>query len=110
MADSILPPDDSFLKVLNSHGYGFQYSVIRLADTLYKDGKSGWRFEWAEFPVSVQGDDTRIDLVLRQGRSHYYMLGECKRVNPALGNWCFAHAPYTRPNDYNLTLFFDAID
>jgi hypothetical protein len=105
-----LPPDDPFLKKLNSNGYGFQYSVIRLADTLYNSRKSGWKFVWAEFPVSVQGQDTRIDLVLQNGRLPYYILGECKRVNPALGHWCFTSAPYTHPGSLLRTLYFDAID
>ncbi len=115
MPETILPPDNEFRNVLDSHGYGFQYSVIRFADTLYKTSKSGWHFVWAEFPVSVQAKegqskDTKIDLVLQNGRLPYYMLGECKKVNPALCQWCFARAPYTHPNPNNLKLLFEAID
>lgn len=46
-----------------------------------------------EFPVAVQDAVTHIDLVLRAGESHTYLVGECKRVDPALGRWCFARTP-----------------
>jgi hypothetical protein len=90
-------------KVLNTHGYGFHYTVLRKAYELYANRKSQWFFEAAEFPVSVGGFDTRIDFILRsQDSSNIYwdcfLIAECKRVNPALSNWCFVRAPYVRRN------------
>jgi hypothetical protein len=87
----------SFAKVLNRHGYGFQFSVLKKADELRKQGRSMWRLEACEFPVEVQGAGTRVDFVLERGdhgsrRRPLYMLAECKRANPALSNWCFVRA------------------
>jgi len=88
-----------FGKVLNTHGYGFQYSVLKLAHTLSEQNESQWIFEAAEFPVQVQREGTRIDFVLRLRHNlPIYLLAECKRANPALSNWCFARAPYVRRN------------
>lgn len=91
----------AFDAVLNRHGYGFHYAVLSLADNLYEGEKSSWYFETAEFPVESQGNSTRIDFILRlhdkfsQGQHiPYFLLAECKRVNPSLSNWCFAKAPY----------------
>jgi len=42
-----------FEKVLNRHGYGFQYAVLKLATELYEQNKSAWVFNVAEFPVEV---------------------------------------------------------
>jgi hypothetical protein len=88
-----------FGKALNIHGYGFQHSVLRLANKLFEQNKSGWIFEAAEFPVQVQGEGTRIDFILRlKSYLPIYLLAECKRANPALANWCFSKAPYVRRN------------
>lgn len=88
----------SFGKVLNQHGYGFQYSVIKQAWELCGGG-SQWLFEATEFPVAVQGDGTRIDFILARRPGYnasgmFYLLAECKRANPALSNWCFARSPF----------------
>lgn len=84
-----------FTKTLNSHGYGFHYSILKLAYQLEKQGRSSWLFEAAEFPVEVQGKGTRIDFILRHRTSpELYLLAECKRANPALANWCFVPAPF----------------
>jgi hypothetical protein len=88
----------SFGKVLNQQGYGFQYSVIKKAWELCGGG-SQWIFEATEFPVAAQGDGTRIDFILARGRDFrakglFYLLAECKRANPALSNWCFARSPF----------------
>ena len=90
-------------RVLNTHGYGFHYAVLKNANKLYANGKSPWFFEAAEFPVSVGGFDTRIDFILRDQDPdgiywECFLIAECKRVNPALSNWCFVHAPCVRRN------------
>ena len=94
----------AFNKVLNSHGYGFHYAIIKAAGGLYSNHKSLWSFEAAEVPVEAQGASTRIDFVMqRRNRSGdetspFYIIGECKRANPSLSNWCFAKAPYVGRN------------
>ena len=103
---------NSFQKVLDQLGYGFQYAVLKAAQAATQiDSK--WRFEVAEFPVQVQGVNTKIDFVLQHGGTSRhnppqpcYLLAECKRANPALSNWCFVRAPYVyrEPSDDNLLL------
>ena len=83
-----------FLKALNRHGYGFQYSVLRLAEDLFHKQLSPWDYVAPEFPVEVQHNGTRIDFILRHKSGFLHLLAECKRVNPALSNWCFAKSPY----------------
>lgn len=39
---------------------------------------------------------TRIDMILKYQGANLYMVGECKRVNPALGNWCFSSGSQQR--------------
>jgi hypothetical protein len=91
-----------FEKALNSHGYGFQYAVLKAASELYHQNRSNWVFQVAEFPVEVQKSGTRVDFMLARternlvfNRRPFVMLAECKRANPALSNWCFVRAPYT---------------
>jgi len=89
----------SFAKVLNRHGYGFQFSILRKADELIKQRKCVWELEACEFPVEVQGAGTRIDFVRsrpprRRNTTFLYLVAECKRANPALSRWCFVKAPY----------------
>ena len=86
----------NFTKILNRHGYGLQYAVLKAAEELYERRRSQWAFEVAEFPVAVKGHGTRIDFILRHRDRPQYLLAECKRANPALANWCFAAAPYVR--------------
>jgi hypothetical protein len=76
---------------LNKQGYGFQAAVIRILEDRAQRGLSPWRREASEFPVEVNGAGTRIDIILKDGRggNPLYMLAECKRVDPALGRWCF---------------------
>jgi hypothetical protein len=108
--DGVLPLDNAFRNALNSHGYAFQYSVIRAADKLSEEGQAEWVFEVAEFPVTVNGKDTRIDLVLRRQKTWRYIIGECKRANPALADWCFTRAPYVRRNPSSQKLFVESVD
>jgi len=93
-----------FRKVLNRHGYGFHYRVMDEAGRLYDSQRSRWLFAVSEFPVTVRGRDARIDFILRHADRNMYLIAECKRVNSALSNWCFARAPY--PNPYASKLIF----
>lgn len=85
-------------KVLNYHGYSFHYAVLREAEELYEKGRTNWVFGVSEYPVCVNGFDTRIDFVLRNRNKTRYLIAECKRANPASSNWCFVRAPYSRRN------------
>lgn len=90
--------EGGFRKALDSHGFGFQYGVLARASELRSTSRSTWIFEAAEFPVTVTAGSTRIDLILKQADRRSYLIGECKRANPALSNWCFAVAPRVARN------------
>jgi len=94
-------------KVLNAHGYNFQYAILRYAETLFSSGDLDWVFEAAEFPVIAGGETTHIDFILRSRSGGTYLVAECKRVDPARGNWCFARVPYTRRDPLGNELIFD---
>lgn len=87
-----------FAKLLDQHGYGFQYSVLKRANELATSGESKWQPEASEFPTEVQDKPTHIDFLLSKGEkeSNYILICECKRANSSLGNWCFAKSPFTR--------------
>ena len=92
-------------KVLNMHGHGFHYAVLRRVDQLYLNGQTSWVFDGAEFPVVAGHETTHIDIILRSRSYRTYLIGECKRVDPARGNWCFAKAPYTWRNPSEEVIF-----
>ncbi len=104
--EQIVQVRDSFQKALNRHGYGFQFSVLKIAENLAKrvdaDERSRWNFLFSEVPVEVQGWGTRIDFILSRSRStsspFFYLVCECKRANPKLSNWCFVRAPRVHRN------------
>ena len=85
---------NEFKRVLNTHGYPFQEAVLR------RIGAAGSRWEaWLpEFPVSIQGHSTRIDIVLTTEERDKFIICECKRANPAIANWCFAKSQLWVPN------------
>src|SRR3989338_8007044 len=82
--DGVRRLSEAFGKVLNSQGHAFQHSVIRAAEELYRESRSRWIFEVAELPVNLHGKDTRIDIIMRKQDTRIYLIGECKRANPAL--------------------------
>lgn len=96
-------------KLLNQHGYGFQYAVLQEARRLSGSNESDWVFDVAEFPVSVRGADTRVDFILRHRERPLYIVAECKRANPALSNWCFFKAPFVRRNRSDEAVFVEQL-
>lgn len=99
-----------FNEILKEHGYGFQYSVLRLVHNLSEQKASPWIFEGAEFPVEVQGVPTRIDFILKLKNRRIFMVAECKRANPKFNNWCFVKAPYVRRNRSSEHCFVDHVE
>ncbi len=84
----------AFEAALNRHGFALQYAVAQSARSLATTGFSNWFPLTAEFPVRVQGADTRIDLVLEHRRRGRFLVVETKRANPALAYWCFAKSGF----------------
>lgn len=85
----------AFNRTLDEHGYSFQYAVAKEFERLWSESCSPWRLPTIEFPVEVKGKATRIDLILEHRRLGIWLVCECKRVNPAFGDWCFIRAPFT---------------
>jgi len=87
---------ERFRNELNKHGYPFQFAAADASRRAFENAqwRGLWKFEACEFPVIVQGQSTRIDLILKHAEANIYLLIECKRVDPALADWCFARFPY----------------
>jgi hypothetical protein len=103
-----------FQTALNRHGHPFQYAVIRPANELCVQKRSGWLFVFSEFPVEVQGGHTRIDFVLSQSYRGgigpcRLLIAECKRADPALSNWLFARAPYVNRDSAPNSILTDCV-
>ncbi len=81
---------DFLLNALNEQGYLFQEACEQALKN--KEGTTGWEVKASEYPVSLQGEDTRVDIVLRSKTSsspELYALVECKRADPAHIYWIF---------------------
>ncbi len=90
-------------KVLNANGFSFQYAVARRITEFSKKNYSRLKLEGTEIPVGPERENTHIDLVIesigefQNDDTRFYLIGECKRVDPAKGRWCFTRSPYTWP-------------
>ncbi len=95
MAYSQQNVSELFKKTLDIHGYGFHYSVMRRVDELIGSAQTEWRLYGAEFPVINKNETTHVDFVLQHEKANAFIIGECKRADPAKANWCFVKTPYT---------------
>lgn len=81
---------DLLFNALNEQGYLFREACEQALKN--KEGTTGWEVKASEYPVSLQGQDTRVDIVLRSKTSsspELYALVECKRADPAYIYWIF---------------------
>src|SRR6516165_9250810 len=102
----------SLSNLLDSHGFGFQYAVLAAAERLFDPssfGGSPWRRPICEFPVEVNGDSYHIDVILEHCRRPMLLVGECKRANPALRNWCFLRVPYRQESELSSYVFLEEL-
>ena len=72
--------NESLQKVVNSHGHGLHYAVIREMERLSNSRRFPWHLAGVEVPVIARGQDTRIDIVLRHHHHPVFLVCECKRV------------------------------
>jgi hypothetical protein len=100
---------NSLQKVLNSHGHGLHYAIIRKMEELLEGQGFPWRLAAIELPVEVKDEHTRIDIVLKHVSRSVYVICECKRVNPALSEWAFVRAPYSTPPDSSEWLLAESV-
>ncbi len=100
-----------FEKTLERHGHPFQNAVIRRCQELFEARRSRWAFETSEFPVAVGAHETKVDFILRWGRAQRieFVVAECKRVDPALADWCFIKTRYVRRNYRDTEVAVDSI-
>lgn len=87
---------ERFAKAINRQGFAFQSRVVDELHQLVEKSSSQWSLAAIEFPVQAGKFGTRIDFVLEAHRSPYWLVGECKRVNPAFSEWFFLKAPHVR--------------
>jgi hypothetical protein len=94
-------------KVLNSHGYSFQNAIFRAINKI--KSVQIWTPWVPEFPVEVNGQQTRIDLVLTNRTNDVYLTCECKRANPSLANWCFAKSSFIPDRGLSARSYMDVL-
>ncbi|MDB2620176.1 hypothetical protein N9X87_00055 [bacterium] len=100
-------------KALNNHGYAFHRAVLKFAAQLLTDKKSSWCGFVNEFPVECENwkfsNPTRIDLILEHATDPILLVGECKRVNPALANWTFLKTPFAGSHELANMIYYENI-
>jgi hypothetical protein len=87
---------------LNVHGFGFHYSVIARIEQFGEE--FGWDFVGAEVPLGLAEQDVHADFIFRCQRKHLYLVGECKRADPAVSHWGFARSRYSIGIDAPVTV------
>jgi hypothetical protein len=81
---------DLLFNAINEQGYLFREACEQALKN--KEGTTGWEVKASEYPVSLQGQDTRVDIILRSKTSsspELYALVECKRADPTYIYWIF---------------------
>jgi len=98
----------AFGKVLNRHGYAFQYSVIKAIQGV--TSQACWSPWTPEFPIEIQGHQGRVDFLLVNRSGDRYLICECKRANPALSHWCFARASFLPDSELSGRSFMETLE
>jgi hypothetical protein len=102
-------------KLLNIHGYAFQFSVVERMHELRQKGKTLWDLEATEIPVSLRGSHTHVDFVgsrlydYNGNNDRFFLVAECKKADPATANWCFAQVPRHSQFDFGTYIQFDQV-
>jgi len=81
---------DLLFNALNEQGYLFQEACKYALEK--NEQRIGWEVKAYEYPVSLAGEDTKVDIVLhakRQSPPELYALLECKRADPSYVHWLF---------------------
>lgn len=108
-------------ETLNLHGYGFQEAIKQVTihrRTDFSEVNWGWKYFGSEIPVPINDDKshTHVDLILRAWTKRrirhtgYFLVGECKRVNPSKAFWCFVKRQNTWPEQADDTVQFDCLE
>lgn len=82
---------------INTHGYALPQRLAEIIRQLAIGGDMfPWQFQATEFPIEARNNSSRIDIVLKAKASDIFLLIECKRINPAISNWCFVKNKYNK--------------
>lgn len=82
-----------YRQAMREHGHAFHYAVIAAIERASRENGLGWRFMASEVPLSLNGDEVHADFIFQNGAR--FLIGECKRVNPAYSEWLFGRTRYT---------------
>lgn len=86
---------------LNEQGFILQEKCSEVIDE--QSSVTHWRVHTTEHPVSLKGQDTRIDIIIREDYPEYathpskFGVIECKKVNPFYNCWLFGNPLYDKP-------------
>lgn len=95
---------------LNEQGYLFQEACFNALKT--KERGMGWEVKAYDYPVSLEGQDTKTDMVLQSTTSpgpELYALVECKRADPSYVYWLFGAGQELFGDAYCLTLGLECL-
>ncbi len=88
-------PTSGARKVIERHGWGFQFAVGRHLSELRASKRIPWLLRFAELPVFQNGKPTHVDLIASAPGDSGYLIAECKRADPSRENWLFARSGFT---------------
>jgi hypothetical protein len=100
---------NAFQNALFEHGYGFEAAVAFKLTQLATNRRVPWSVVTGEFPVTVRGQSTRIDILIERRNGHELGVCECKRANPALDRWCFVRLPHVGADRHDNAVHIDVV-
>ena len=89
---------------LNHHGLAFQCRSLVEVEAARRSHGSYWRLAATELPVAVTHGNTHVDFVLDNKVIPWFLVVECKRVDPKASRWIFAKYPVTTSSPHHLGL------
>lgn len=78
--------EERALCAINETGFPLQHASLA---TVSSGNSASWRVAATEFPVTVDGESTRIDMILESRDRRTLLVVEAKRTDPASGEWVF---------------------
>jgi hypothetical protein len=106
---------ETFQDALNIHGFSYQQAILRRSSELRATGSIPWYLYGSELPVRCRSETTHVDVVYQYSGDgfertfDYFLVCECKRVNPAKGRWCFSKTKYDWFNHRSSQIQFDKV-
>ncbi|MDQ7014007.1 MAG: hypothetical protein Q9O74_08950 [Planctomycetota bacterium] len=89
---------------LNHQGLAFQCRALVEVEEARKERRSYWHLAATELPVAVTHGNTHVDFVLDNRIIPWFLVVECKRVDPKSSRWVFAKYPTTSSSSNHVGL------